>query len=263
MAKKSTPAKRYGNLKRLPPLFSYYGSKWLTVPKYPAPHHEIVIEPFAGSAQYALYYPNHDVRLYDLDENIVMVWDYIIHAPSKEILNLDLDFHKMDVSKYTEEQRLLIGFWVSAAAATPKQTWTKLGRKKAQTIDWRKRVAHAQPYLRHWTIEHKSYNQIPNMYATWFVDPPYEEKGAFYRRSSKDINYQHLGEWCLGRRGSIIVCENQGAQWLPFQFLLTGRSARVHKGISSKEVIYTDICDDLHVYVPPPMKRTRRKKRRT
>ena len=36
------------------PLFKWFGSKWLSSKHYPAPEHDVIFEPFAGSAGYSL-----------------------------------------------------------------------------------------------------------------------------------------------------------------------------------------------------------------
>ena len=61
-----------------------------------------------------------------------------------------------------------------------------------------------------------SYHEAPDVRATWFVDPPYVGAGTHYRCSSKAIDFDHLGAWCVDRRGQVLVCENEGATWLPF-----------------------------------------------
>jgi hypothetical protein len=57
---------------------------------------------------------------------------------------------------------------------------------------------------------------MPDIEATWFVDPPYNNRaGSYYIENS--IDYVALGTWCHERRGQAIVCENEGADWLPFR----------------------------------------------
>ena len=36
------------------PFWAYYGGKWRSAPRYPAPVHGRIIEPFAGAAGYAM-----------------------------------------------------------------------------------------------------------------------------------------------------------------------------------------------------------------
>ena len=38
-------------------------------------------------------------------------------------------------------------------------------------------------------------------------------------KGSKLIDYNSLSEWCLSRKGEIIVCENSNADWVPFSNL--------------------------------------------
>ena len=223
---------------RLRPFFSYYGSKYTIIEKYPYPEHETIIEPFAGSAQYATRYPHKKVHLYDLDENIIQVWDYLINVSESEILSLDMDFEHIDESKLTYIQKLLVGFWIATAPANPKKTKSPL--HKLNTQNWRSRVASQLKYIRHWKVNLASYEQIDNVCATWFIDPPYIDKGKHYRFSSKHIDYIHLANWCKLRQGDFIVCENDGANWLSFKPLCdnVNRTKTI-----KQEVIFTNIQD--------------------
>jgi hypothetical protein len=63
--------------------------------------------------------------------------------------------------------------------------------------------------------------------ATWFIDPPYVDGGKSYRYS--EIDYPKLAAWCLRLRGQVIVCERQGADWLPFRMLYDNPTARRYK----------------------------------
>ena len=71
--------------------------------------------------------------------------------------------------------------------------------------------------------------------ATWFIDPPYRVAGRHYRFGPDDIDYVSLGEWCRERPGLVIVCENAGADWLPFRPLDETKTTR--KGKPSVEVV--------------------------
>ena len=35
-----------------------------------------------------------------------------------------------------------------------------------------------------------------------------------------DIDYARLADWCRALPGTVDVCENVGADWLPFQLVL-------------------------------------------
>jgi hypothetical protein len=55
------------------------------------------------------------------------------------------------------------------------------------------------------------------MMATWFVDPPYQRAGKEYIHAGDALDFPALGVWCRQRRGQALVCENVGADWLPFE----------------------------------------------
>ena len=50
----------------LHPFFSYFGSKYRLAKCYPQPQCDEIVEPFAGSAGYALLYPEKQVTLYEI-----------------------------------------------------------------------------------------------------------------------------------------------------------------------------------------------------
>jgi hypothetical protein len=92
---------------------------------------------------------------------------------------------------------------------------------------------------RHWTITQASYADIPDQAASWFIDPPYRVAGRAYR--FHDINYPALGDWCMSRRGQVMVCENAGADWLPFRPFRTIKGLEGKRGgKKSEEVIWTN-----------------------
>lgn len=109
----------------------------------------------------------------------------------------------------------------------------------------RNRIARQVNFIRHWKIEQKSYDEIEPVHGTWYIDPPYQLAGKYYRKSSRDIDYGHLGKWCLERSGQIIVCENAGADWLDFQpFLLIRATNKKEKVARSDEVIFVKETGD-------------------
>lgn len=98
------------------PFFCYYGGKWRDAPKhYPAPTHDLIVEPFAGAAGYALRYPDRDVLLIDTDPVIAGIWAWLVTAEPDEILCLpdigpDMTIDDLDVRP---EAKHLIGFWLN------------------------------------------------------------------------------------------------------------------------------------------------------
>lgn len=248
--------------KPLKPFFSYFGSKYRLSKKYPVPTKEVLIEPFAGSACYSLHYPHKQVKLFDKYEVICSIWDYLIHVSEKEFLSLPMiDFDKsLDDYDICQEAKYLIGFWLMSTSTNPGTKHTSRSKKLIQggyectrTVDgikkttiegptylccWteknRQKIASQLQYIRHWTIEQKSYELIDNEDATWFIDPPYQKAGKAYKESSKNIDFTHLSEWCKERQGEVIVCENEGADWLPFKdfsSLLNNRQKQTHEAV--------------------------------
>lgn len=212
------------------PLFPFYGSKWRDARRYAAPRARVV-EPFAGSAGYSTYWEPADVLLTDADPIVVSVWEYLIRTPAAEILALpDLDIgQSVDDLTLPQEARWFIGFWLNRGSSQPKKTQTAYSKRtERQQLTWskraRERVARDIEGVRHWQVRHAAYWEAPDRVATWFVDPPYTVKGRYYR--FHDIDYSDLATWCQTRRGTTIVCEQAGADWLPFQPLASIKSSR-------------------------------------
>lgn len=224
---------------KLKPFFSYFGSKWRSIPSYPKPEHQTIIEPFAGGASYALHYPEREVCLIDKDPIICGVWEYLIKATVREILELPDTFENVNDIKAPQEARWLIGFWLNRATTHPGKTpsaWMRTGEHESSFwgLEKRIRIAGQLEYIRHWQIFNNSYDSAPNCAATWFIDPPYQRMGHCYRFS--DIDYSHLSGWCKSRRGQVIVCEQEGAEWLPFE--PHGKFKANHASRTTSEVIY-------------------------
>ena len=204
------------------PFFPFYGSKWNIARHYPPPQKSLVIEPFAGSAAYSVFYDCSCVRLVDVDPIIVGVWDYLIHVTPSEILSLpDLPNEGDGVEGIAvpQEAKWLIGFWLNPGSSQPKRSRTALAsRTDRGQLYWgprvKNRVAAQLHLIRGWTVRLGQYHQARGFNATWFVDPPYEDKGKHYRMRFAD--HTALGQWCVRRLGQCIVCEGAGATWLPF-----------------------------------------------
>ena len=196
-------------------MFSYYGSKSKIVDYYPPPKHKRIIEPFAGSARYSLKYWQNDVLLVDKYPVIVGIWNYLIQATKADILALpDLKTgDNVDTFNISQEEKWLIGFCINGGSAQPKKTakdYNTWGEAKI-------RIADDVQKIKHWKVILGSYEDLENEEATWFIDPPYQFGGEWYVKSTKNIDFYKLAEWCQGRKGQVIVCENTKADWLPFK----------------------------------------------
>lgn len=232
----------------LKPFFKYFGGKWRIAPRYPAPEHDILIEPFAGAAGYSLRYPDRKVVLVEPYDVLVGIWCYLIDVQPSEILALpDVpDDGTVDDLNVCQEAKWLIGFWVNAGTERPCQSPSKWMREgKAPGTFWgrqaRQRIASQVEHIRHWCVIHGDYSSLPDhVEATWFVDPPYQVRGTRYVHSNLD--YATLGAWCRSRQGQVMVCENEGADWLPFQPFCDARATPGYKRPSkvSREVLWTN-----------------------
>ena len=105
-------------------MWSYYGGKSKLIDHYPPPKEGLIIEPFAGSARYALKYWDRDVLLVDKFDKIVKIWQYLINATREDILSLpNIDNGLKDsVDNYNiiDEEKWLIGFNINSGSASPK-----------------------------------------------------------------------------------------------------------------------------------------------
>ena len=245
----TTPGEAIAVLLR--PFFTFYGGKWRTALRYPPPRWEIIVEPFAGAAGYSLRYPDHQVILHDLDPKIAATWSYIISTPSDEIYALPLWDGTWettdDLAHLPEAARWLIGWWLNKGTVQPAKrpsAWMRAGKGSPGDF-WgpviRERIAAQAESIRHWRVHQTGYQAAVDRSATWFVDPPYQGAGVHYRHGSRNLDFGHLSAWCRSRLGQVIVCENDGADWLPFTPHLAAKANESRTGGKvSLEAIWTN-----------------------
>jgi len=237
-------------------MFSYYGSKSKLVNLYPMPKFGKVIEPFAGSARYALKYFDRDILLVDKYDVIVRVWQWLQKCSEKDIMSLPILQPGQSVDEYKwdcDEARWLVGFNIATAPQQPKKTatyWKSVLRPNTQNYK-RKLIAKNLFKIRHWEIRQGSFDEIPNDEATWFIDPPYQVGGEYYKHTG--LNYQELATWCKSRNGQAIVCENTKADWLPF---LPMQEITGNAGDKSVEALWSNYSHEfesvqLSLFTPP------------
>jgi hypothetical protein len=219
----------------LAPFWRYYGGKNRAARLYPQPEYGTIIEPFAGAAGYSCRYPDRRVILVDKSPIIAGIWRYLIAVKPAEVLAIpDIpEGGTVDDLPACQEARWLAGFWCNCAVTAPRQTMTERANRSGGLGAMRRRIAQQVTMIRHWQIIEGDYASAPNIEATWHVDPPYNNKaGSHYKEQPG--NFAELGDWCRTRRGLVMVCENDGADWLPFKRLASLKS---HTG-RSEEVIW-------------------------
>ncbi len=229
----------------LRPFFGFYGGKWRdTLKHYPAPAHGTIVESLAGSAGYSVRYASRNVILGEIDPIICGVWRYLISAKPREILAIpDLEpGQSANDLAVCQEARWLVGFWLNRAASRPRtgpSAWMRDGIRPGSFWGERVRqtIAVQVERIRHWKVHNVSYEDLPfSGEATWFIDPPYQRQGQHYTFGADRIDYGKLSAWCRTRPGQVIVCENEGADWLPFTALADVKTTR--RNLRSIEVVW-------------------------
>lgn len=234
--------------------FPYFGGKYGSALIYPKPQYDTIVEPFAGAAGYSLRYPKRKILLFDKSPVIVGVWNYLIKVSVREVMNLpDIkEGQTVDDFKIPQEAKWFIGFHLypgKGRSGDKSMTWRKLTAWSHWDAKKRSKLAHQLDRIRHWKVEQRSFDDVPNVHGTWFIDPPYQNvcPNEYLKGCRPDqIDFEHLGKWCRSRKGQVIVCEYAGAQWLPFKTITRfNRVKGQHK--DSKEVCWyrTDRADGL------------------
>lgn len=212
--------------------FPYFGRKKRLAPKYPSPLYDRIIEPFAGSAGYsiALDHWERQVILVENNPDVVRLWRWLINPDTtpNTIMDLPVLEHKASLDPLGPRgtpQRML----VESVGASKDPRYNTMSGWMAR--DWpqiQKRVAADIHKIKHWVILEGDYSKIINMKATWFIDPPYQRMLKEYQSTpyalNGSINFDALGVWCRERSGQVIVCEELGATWLPFQPLTEAKT---------------------------------------
>lgn len=202
--------------------FAYFGSKHGLARYYPPPGLATIIEPFAGAAGYSAYWarPGQRVKLYDKDPAIVALWETLLGSSCRDVL--------LECEEQLASGQVTHPFLTMLRGSASLK---RLGTETAPVNDWMKvewgkekrRILGALPLIQSgkWSIECRSYETLDNDRAVWFIDPPYKpyttNAGNEYRESASAIDYEHLSTWCQERRGQVIVCEQQPADWLNFR----------------------------------------------
>jgi len=233
------------------PLFKWFGSKWLSAKTLPEPKHEVIIEPFGGSAGYSLRYPERSVVICESNGHIYALWCWLTSlASERDIREIPVnvpegtDILTLGLSR---GQALLLKSWQRTNTTGDCWTISPWGNKPGQwTENTRARVASEFRAIRHWVVYDDGLPILRTWIreATWFVDPPYQYN---YQYGGRPIDYQELAQMILSRKGQKIVCEAEDPTmgyvptWLPFEYWGTRITSRrkTENHHHSKELLWT------------------------
>jgi site-specific DNA-adenine methylase len=230
--------------------FAYYGAKHGLASKYPRPTRSLIIEPFAGSAGYACYWARRmpvQVMLCDADEYIVRLWRRLQTMTHAEV---DAAIDTALASERTTEPLVAFsggGSSVAGIVAGYDRKVTPRMYRDGTTLV-RRRIHRTLPHIRDWTIIHGTYSDLPDIEATWYIDPPYRPHssesaqlaGNAYTHGAQRIDYDQLAHWCENRRGQVIVCEQSPADWLPFTTLADQNNGSSRPSVRTEVVWHRD-----------------------
>jgi hypothetical protein len=142
-----------------------------------------------------------------------------------------------------QEAKWLIGWHIGQGVDAPQDLVTPFGDRleyKRWSESRKQAIAFWLSRIRHWKVVLGDYTDAPDIQATWFVDPPYDNQaGKHYPYNN--VNYDTLATWCKSRRGLVIVCENVGATWLPFRPLFNNKGCL---NVVRQEALWVGVNND-------------------
>lgn len=215
-------------------MFPYFGRKQAIVAAYPPPLYDVIVEPFAGSMSYACHHRPTSAIGVEADSEVVDLWHRLLGMSRDEIAAM----REPEVGTVSTDLLVRLCAYsdhsISSPAlkVTPKmaRVWRQMRRVLITDHEWARRSV---------GVSLGSFADAPDVEATWFVDPPYQvyagTKRGGYRIGADRLDFGQLAEWVRTRRGQVVVCEQAGADWLPFSPL---RSVRSASNARSTEVVW-------------------------
>ncbi len=156
-------------------MFNYFGSKRRLAKTYQPPKHDLIVEPFGGSAQYAVAWlverPSLRAIVFDTDPLVIASWRRMLAATPAEILAWPVPEDGDATRDYIDQANYSGGFCPTVTGRSPltfqqsKARWAAARSAIGDRIEW---------HL-------GDYRDAPDIEATWFVDPPYQHQGHRYK----------------------------------------------------------------------------------
>lgn len=225
-------------------MFYYYGAKNQLAKHYATPTHNLIIEPFGGSAAYSIYQlkKNNSLKVLVNEKNprVYKVWQMLMDSTVDDILNYPCP----NVGDSTSDFFIITCSASNSSASCKSQKYTDRVHRVFEIQ--KKRVAGLLQYKKNIELCNIDYSDLSNEPATWFIDPPYQlhaktntifQNGNGYGKNynSDSIDFDSLGNWCKSRNGQVIVCEKDGANWLDF---VKPKDAKTSLNTKYTEVVY-------------------------
>lgn len=209
-------------------MFKYFGSKLRLADRYPPPRLGIIVEPFAGSAAYAVRHRRSVDRvvLIEADKRIAALWERILLMSADELLALPIP------EQGERSSEILVALAAGRTTRDTPESFVVSPRMAQRFTPMISRMASVIDECRHFEIVNGDFTVAPDIEATWFIDPPYQPRagrwdrtrGGRYLHSNQAIDYGYLGEWSRARKGQVIVCEQSGSTWMPWTNSVEHRS---------------------------------------
>jgi hypothetical protein len=214
-------------------MFGYYGSKSNVAKYYSEPKLDTIVEPFCGAAWYSLYGDRWKKRVILIDKYdvIIRIWKYLQRVSPEEILAFPRLVWGESTDDYQYpciEAKWLHGMLITASPSQPKKKasyWKTEIRPNTQNYKLQF-IADNLYKIRHWEVLIGEYYCLGDIEATWYIDPPYQFGGQYYRYGNRGFDYGRLAGWSKSRMGQAIVCENTKADWMDFTPLVKNHGSK-------------------------------------
>ena len=183
------------------------------------------------------------------DPRVVELWQRLLAMTPAEVLTLEPP---------AAGERTTDFLWMTVAASNAighSAGYAFSARASRRADAMLRRIARVLPRVAgRVTIIHGDYTEAPDVEATWFIDPPYQPVNGFGRGmgyasgcDASALDFAALSGWCRARRGQVIVCEYEGADWLPFVPLVRGLNS---VGGKHHEVVWNQQVDADRLFDP-------------
>jgi hypothetical protein len=181
-------------------VFYYYGRKGRAASTYPAPEYSVVIEPFAGSMAYSLHWQPPSAMGIERDSKVHALWHRLVNMSAEEIET----FPAPVLGK-----RAIDPWYLQAVSSKDKLSvrYRTVNEFMIVHFERQRRLALKRlDYARTVLYALGDYRQAPDIEATWFIDPPYQDvKGGIGTGTSTTTSWPSGALPAVARSSSAKV----------------------------------------------------------